>query len=73
MNTRSEEIHDAATAGLAIVGVLVVFALLLWIFLAKPVTQYEVTLGDGSKATCIVTSVRGGGGMACIQHTPTGK
>lgn len=55
----------------AAVIALVVFG--LWLFIAKPLTQYEVTLGDGTKATCIVVGIRGGGAMNCIPHVVAGE
>ena len=57
----------------AAVAVLIICAFGLWVIGSPPITQYEVTLGDGSKATCIVANVRGGGGVTCIPHMVAGE
>lgn len=62
------------TKALIFYGVaLLLVAFSAWLLLAKPLAQYEVTLGDGTKATCIVVSVRGGGGVTCIPHMVAGE
>lgn len=56
-----------------VVALLALVAFSVWLFAAKPLTQYEVTLGDGTQATCVVVSIRGGGAMNCIPHMVVGE
>jgi hypothetical protein len=73
MKDFAEKVADAAVLSLFIGAVVIVVAICLWAFFATPISQYEVSLGDGTKATCIIGSVRGGGGITCLPHGPAGK
>jgi hypothetical protein len=63
---------EKVATSIGAVVALAVLAIGAWMILSPPISQYEVTLGDGSKATCIVVSVRGGGGVTCIPHMVVG-
>ncbi len=64
---------DRVATSIGAVIALAVLAFGAWQVLGSPISQYEVTLGDGSKATCIVARVRGGGGVTCIPHMVVGE
>jgi hypothetical protein len=68
MKAISEKVTDVVVLGLCIGAVVIVAAVSLWAFFATPIRQYEVVLGDGTKATCVVASVRGAGGVTCLPH-----
>ena len=50
----------------------------LWAWLSGPMPedrlrQYEVTLGDGTKATCVVVQGVRSAGVTCIPHVVVGE
>jgi len=52
---------------------IVIFSIFGWaITQPEPLRQYEVTLGDGTKATCIVVQGVRSAGVTCVPHIVLG-
>jgi hypothetical protein len=59
---------DARHVLLMIPAVLALVALLAWLYSGDALRQYEVTLGDGTKATCVVVQGVRSAGVTCVPH-----
>lgn len=57
---------------IAILAVVLLGALAWMASTTEPLRQYEVTLGDGTKATCIVVQGYRSAGVTCVPHIVTG-
>ena len=64
--------NDARHVLLLIPAVLALVALLAWLYSGDSLRQYEVTLGDGTKATCVVVQGVRSAGVTCIPHVVLG-
>lgn len=50
-----------------------VLAVLVWVASSdEPPRQYEITLGDGTKATCVVAQGYYSAGVTCVPHVVLG-
>lgn len=70
MKTWWESLSDNAQWALMVTPILLaLFAFVVWAELHRePLRQYEVTLGDGTKATCIVVQGVRSAGVTCVPH-----
>ena len=65
---------DARYVLLLIPAVLALVALLAWLYSGDSrLRQYEVTLGDGTKATCVVVQGVRSAGVTCVPHVAVGE
>jgi hypothetical protein len=65
---------DARYVLLLIPAVLALVALLVWLYSGGgSLRQYEVTLGDGTRATCVVVQGVRAAGVTCIPHIVVGE
>jgi len=74
MRTWWNSLSDNAQWVMMIMPILIViFAIFAWaIRQQEPLRQYEVTLGDGTKATCVVVQGVRSAGVTCIPHVVLG-
>jgi hypothetical protein len=74
MNAWWNSLSDNAQWALIVVPIpLVIFAVFGWVMTQQePLRQYEVTLGDGTKATCVVVQGVRAAGVTCIPHVVVG-
>jgi hypothetical protein len=64
---------DARDVVLLLFAMLALVALLAWLYSYDDrLRQYEVTLGDGTKATCVVVQGVRSAGVTCIPHVVLG-
>ena len=64
---------DARDVVLLLPAMLALVALLAWLYSYDDrLRQYEVTLGDGTKATCVVVQGVRSAGVTCIPHVVLG-
>jgi len=70
MKTWWHSLSDNAQWVLMVTPILIViFALYAWIVTSsQPLRQYEVTLGDGTRATCVVVQGVRSAGVTCVPH-----
>ena len=74
MKTWWNSLSDNAQWSLIVVPILlVIFAVFGWAMTQQELLrQYEVTLGDGTKATCVVVQGVRSAGVTCIPHVVNG-
>lgn len=73
MKTWWSKLSDEVRHILLLVPVIaLMFALLAWLYSGDALRQYEVTLGDGTKATCVVVQGVRSAGVTCIPHVVLG-
>jgi hypothetical protein len=74
MKTWWHSLSDNAQWALMVTPILIViFAFYAWIVTSsEPLRQYEVTLGDGTRATCIVVRGVRSAGVTCVPHVVLG-